>query len=38
MESFFSIVILLKSENNLLFDENVYSRYDEVIVGIDDDF
>lgn len=37
MESSLSIATSLKSENNLLPDENVYSRYDEAIAGIDDD-
>lgn len=37
MESSLSVATSLKSENNLLPDENVYSRYDEAIAGIDDD-
>ncbi|XP_052720831.1 uncharacterized protein LOC128192291 isoform X6 [Crassostrea angulata] len=37
VESSLSIATSLKSENNLLPDENVYSRYDEAIAGIDDD-
>lgn len=37
MESALSVATSLKSENNLLPDDNVYSRYDDVIAGIDDD-
>ncbi|XP_061164225.1 uncharacterized protein LOC133173256 [Saccostrea echinata] len=37
VESALSVATSLKSENNLLPDENVYSRYDEAIAGIDDD-
>ncbi|XP_056011741.1 uncharacterized protein LOC125682590 isoform X3 [Ostrea edulis] len=37
VESALSVATSLKSENNLLPDDNVYSRYDDVIAGIDDD-
>ncbi|XP_078324094.1 uncharacterized protein LOC111124594 isoform X6 [Crassostrea virginica] len=37
VESSLSVATSLKSENNLLPDDNVYSRYDDAIAGIDDD-
>lgn len=37
VESSLSVATSLKSENNLLPDDNVYSRYDDAIAGIDND-